>query len=160
SLVERREPMPWLSCRVRRADGAQVWVAFTGRPILSESREFLGYYGAGRDVSDRESTIELLRQSEERFRALTALATEWYWETDADLRIPHLHQPPEPQRRRQTLALGMSLRSLSEDPNYRFDRELIDSYLARRQPFRRLPYRIQRNGSATEYYESSAEPVY
>ena len=160
-LVERREPVPWLSCRIRRADGVQIWAAFTGRPILSESREFLGYYGAGRDVSDRESTIELLRQSEERFRALTALATEWYWETDAELRITHLHEPPGLQDRpkRSALALGMSLRAFSDDPSYRFDRDLIESHLARREPFRRLPYRVQRAGSQTEYYETSAEPI-
>jgi diguanylate cyclase (GGDEF)-like protein/PAS domain S-box-containing protein len=160
-LLEKREPLPWLTCRAGRADGSLVWLALTGRPIFGENREFLGYYGAGRDVSDRESSIELLRQSEERFRALTALATEWYWETDADLRVTQLHGPPELEARQQELLLGHSLDSIGDDPQYHIDRTLVDGYLERRQGFRRLPYRIdRRDGTGSAYYESSAEAMF
>jgi len=160
-LAARRESIPWLTCRVRRADGATVWLAFTGRPIFGENQEFVGYYGAGRDVSDRESSIELLRQSEERFRALTALATEWYWETDAQMRIMQLHGPPELEKSRQEIMLGRSLRSFSDDPDYRIDGNLVDGYLQRREAFRRLPYRFQRkNWTSPAYFESSAEPMF
>jgi diguanylate cyclase (GGDEF)-like protein/PAS domain S-box-containing protein len=158
-LMARREPMPWLTCRVRRADGSPVWLAFTGRPIFGENREFLGYYGAGRDVSERESTIARLRQSEERFRALTALATEWYWETDRELRINQLHGPPQLQASRQRALLGRSLQSFAEDPDYRIDRDLVEGHLQRREAFRRLPYRIVRPGRAPVYFEASAEPM-
>jgi diguanylate cyclase (GGDEF)-like protein/PAS domain S-box-containing protein len=159
--VAHREPLPWLTFRAQRADGSQMWLAFTGRPIFAESREFLGYYGAGRDVTDRESTMELLRQSEERFRALTALATEWYWETDVDLRIVQLHGPPELEARRQELIIGKSLHSFGEDPQYRIDRDRIEGHLQRREAFRRLPYRVLRaDHGGPAYYESSAEPMF
>ena len=161
ALVAKREPVPWLNCRVKRADGVQIWLAYTGRPIFDTNRTFLGYYGAGRDVSDRESTIELLRQSEERFRALTKLATEWYWETDAQLRITQLHGPPELEAGRQAVLLGKTLESFGDDAEYTIDREAVESYLVRRAPFRRLPYRIQRDGwQGPAYYESSAEPMF
>jgi diguanylate cyclase (GGDEF)-like protein/PAS domain S-box-containing protein len=158
--LEKREPLPWLTCSARRGDGTQIWFALTGRPVFGENREFLGYFGAGRDVSDRESTIQLLRKSEERFRALTALATEWYWETDANLRVIQLHGPPELEGRRQEIFLGKSLHSIGDNPDYRIDRSMVEGYLQRREAFRRLPYRIDRNGGGSAYYESSAEPMF
>jgi diguanylate cyclase (GGDEF)-like protein/PAS domain S-box-containing protein len=161
ALFEKREPLPWLTFCARRADGMQVWLALTGRPMFDANQEFLGYFGAARDVSDREASVELLRQSEARFRALTALATEWYWETDADLRLTQLHGPPELEMRRQQVFLGRSLLAIGDDPNYRIDREVVGDHLRRREAFHRLPYRVQRNGGAPPvYYESSAEPMF
>ena len=161
ALFEKREPLPWLTFCVRRADGTQVWLALTGRPMFDANQEFLGYFGAARDVSDREASVELLRQSEARFRALTALATEWYWETDADLRLTQLHGPPELEVQRQQVFLGRSLLAIGDDPNYRIDREVVGDHLRRREAFRRLPYRVQRsNGASPVYYETSAEPMF
>ena len=37
-----------------------------------------------------------VRESEERFRALTSMASDWYWETDAEMRFT----PPRRARRR------------------------------------------------------------
>ncbi len=39
------------------------------------------------DISARVQAEEALRASEQRFRALTALSSDWYWETDASHRI-------------------------------------------------------------------------
>src|SRR5262249_8754344 len=139
ALFEKREPLPWLTFCARRADGTQVWLALTGRPMFDANQEVLGYFGAARDVSDRGASVELLRQSEARFRALTALATEWYWETDADLRLTQLHGPPELEVQRQQVFLGRSLLAIGDDPNYRIDREFVGDHLRRREAFRRLP---------------------
>src|SRR3970282_2183304 len=35
----------------------------------------------------RKNTEQVLRESEARFRSLTALSTDWYWETDAEHRF-------------------------------------------------------------------------
>ncbi len=88
--IERREPIPWFTYKTRRGDGATMWVAVTGKPIFDEHGQFQGYYGAGRDVTEREQTLAALRESEERFRALTMLVTEWYWETDSEHRVTRL----------------------------------------------------------------------
>jgi diguanylate cyclase (GGDEF)-like protein/PAS domain S-box-containing protein len=39
------------------------------------------------DVTDYLSTLEALRQSEERWRSLTQLSSDWYWEQDAQFRF-------------------------------------------------------------------------
>ena len=95
--VAQRRPFPWFTYRARRGDNTPMWIAVTGKPIFDEKGEFQGYYGAGRDVTEREDMLTALRRSEERFRALTMLATEWYWETDADLRVTSVRGEPARQ---------------------------------------------------------------
>ena len=85
--VAKREPFPWFTYKTRNGDGRTLWIAVTGKPIFDEKGTFQGYYGAGRDVTEREETLVALRRSEERFRALTELSSDWYWEMDEDLRF-------------------------------------------------------------------------
>ncbi len=87
-------PLPWFTYKARRGDGTPMWIAVTGKPIFDEKGEFQGYYGAGRDVTEHEEHRPALRRSEERFRALTMLATEWYWETDTELRVTSVRGDP------------------------------------------------------------------
>jgi diguanylate cyclase (GGDEF)-like protein/PAS domain S-box-containing protein len=159
--VARREPLPWLTCRAQRADGQPVWFAVTGRPIVHEDGSFTGYYGAGRDVTDRESMIARLQAGEERFRALTELATEWYWETDGALRVTLLHGPRELEGPMRAALLGLEIDKLGSDGHVQIDRDAVRAHIERREAFRRLPFRI--TGAAqggVAYFETSAEPMF
>ncbi len=88
--IARREPFHGSPTRRSAATARRCGSAVTGKPIFDEQGQFRGYYGAGRDVTEREQTLAALRESEERFRALTMLVTEWYWETDAEHRVTRL----------------------------------------------------------------------
>ncbi|BEU98389.1 EAL domain-containing protein [Acidovorax sp. DW039] len=46
------------------------------------------------DVTDYLGTLEALRQSEARWRSLTDLSSDWYWEQDAQLRFVRLNGRP------------------------------------------------------------------
>ncbi len=59
----------------------------SGEPMFDERGKFAGYQGVSRDVTTQMRAERSLRQSETRFRALTALSSDWYWEQDADLRF-------------------------------------------------------------------------
>ena len=161
ACVEACRPFPWFHYRTLRGDGTPLWVAVTGRPLTDETGEFIGYYGAGRDVTDRESTIAALRQSEGRFRALTMLATDWYWETDADLRINVVKGPEQQLQALQPLLIGQTLAMLAEHSNYEADWPAIKAMFEQRQSFRRVQFRVrQTDRGLSGYFEVSAEPVF
>lgn len=73
--------------RVRAADGAWRWFHLTARVITSGAngvdRVMVGTY---RDRSVHKEVESRMRQSEERFRRLAALSSDWYWEQDAEFR--------------------------------------------------------------------------
>lgn len=163
ACVESRRPFSWFRFRALRGDGTALWVAVTGRPVVDDKGTFMGYYGVGRDVTDRESTFAALRQSEGRFRALTLLATDWFWETDADLRITLVRAPEQ-----NAVAAGMedrfvgkTLAMLGAHPQFEVDWAPLQALLETRQSFRRVPYRIKGDQSGRpRYFEVSAEPVF
>jgi diguanylate cyclase (GGDEF)-like protein/PAS domain S-box-containing protein len=154
-----RQPFPWFRYRALNEAGKPIWVAVTGKPLFDGDGVFQGYFGAGRDVTERESTIAALRLSEERLRALTALATEWYWETDADLRFTVVKGPTADARVLEGDLRGKSLAFLGTHQRVHVDWSTLRGLLERREGFRRLPFRMLEKSGAVSYFETSAEPV-
>jgi diguanylate cyclase (GGDEF)-like protein/PAS domain S-box-containing protein len=157
--IAKREPFPWFTYRARRGDGLPMWVAVTGKPIFDERGQFQGYYGAGRDVTEREDMVVALRRSEERFRALTMLATEWYWETDTDLRVTSVRGEPARQERVAEWTLNRRFWEFEHiDPTFAVDWSVLRDRLARRESFRDVKLKL-RNGDDVAYYELAGQPV-
>ena len=74
--------------RVRAYDGSWRWVRCRGRVV---DRDVHGrarrLAGINEDITPRKLAEERLRNSENRFRSLLALSTDWYWEQDEQLRF-------------------------------------------------------------------------
>jgi PAS domain S-box-containing protein len=70
SAFDRREPYQ-TTYRLRRFDGAWRWIEEAGAPYFGPDGAFLGYIGAGADVTEREVAWEALQESEVRFRAFS-----------------------------------------------------------------------------------------
>ena len=137
-----------------------MWIAVTGKPIFDEKGDFQGYYGAGRDVTEREDMLIALRRSEERFRALTMLATEWYWETDTDLRVTSVRGEPARQERVAEWTLNRRFWEFEHiDPAFAVDWPVLRDKLARRESFRNIKLKL-RNGEDVAYYELAGQPVF
>ena len=71
--------------RHRRKDGSLIHVETYASDILFEGRP--GRLVLAIDVTEQRRAARELRRSEARFRALTELSADWYWEQDADLRF-------------------------------------------------------------------------
>ena len=101
-VAENEEPSDWsehkatlaarkpfrnfiLGRRVRT--GELRYSSNSGEPRFDKNGVFRGYHGVSRDVTEEKRAEEALRQSEARFRALTELSSDWYWEQDEAFRF-------------------------------------------------------------------------
>jgi diguanylate cyclase (GGDEF)-like protein/PAS domain S-box-containing protein len=71
---------------IRAADG--VARTLFGKAIVKkEMSGQLFAYGSVTDITGHKASQSSLRESEERFRALTELSSDWYWEQDENFRF-------------------------------------------------------------------------
>jgi diguanylate cyclase (GGDEF)-like protein/PAS domain S-box-containing protein len=76
-----------LEFRVVRPDGSLKQVEATAHASRSDSGKVVALTGTVQDISERRRTEEALRESEMRFRSLTEMSSDFYWESDAEHRL-------------------------------------------------------------------------
>jgi PAS domain S-box-containing protein len=95
--LETGEPYE-IEYRLRRHDGVYRWHLGAALPLRDSAGRILRWFGTCTDIDDRKSAAQALeravvertralRESEERFRMLTELSSDWYWEQDENLRF-------------------------------------------------------------------------
>lgn len=70
--------------RLVQANGAHRWVIAEGRPTLAPDGTPLRFPGISLDITDRKNAEAALRDSEERFRAITNSIDQMIWSTTPD----------------------------------------------------------------------------
>jgi diguanylate cyclase (GGDEF)-like protein/PAS domain S-box-containing protein len=90
--LERRETFRDLQLRGRNDSGETIIISVSGKPVFDARGRFAGYRGVGRNITARKRTKRSLREIAERFRSLTELSSDWYWEMDAELRFTYVSE--------------------------------------------------------------------
>jgi diguanylate cyclase (GGDEF)-like protein/PAS domain S-box-containing protein len=154
TLAQRQ---PFQNLLIHNPDNGN-YALVTGEPLFDEQGAFSGYHGVGRDVTEEKRMERELRDSETRFRALTALSSDWYWEQDADLLFTSmLGANEEAQPNNLKNVLGKSRFDLpyvwqSEAAGAEHERTL-----AERRPFRDL---LLHNPENNRFALTSGEPIF
>ena len=120
--------------RYRCKDGSELPVEALPRAVRADGREVV--VTVARDIRERVAIEDVLRESEARFRSLTRLSADWYWEQDEQLRFTLISGATEEQRaRRAETFVGKTRWELPADnitpEGWARHREV----LARREPF-------------------------
>ena len=146
--------------RIVRPDGAIRRVRCVGTRATTGGivPEFVG---TGMDVTEQERAEEELRASEARFRSLTELSSDWYWEQDENLRFTYLsNQALDLTGYSGESSLGktrweiVNMTPLSCSwPEHR-------AVLAMRRPFRDLECRRVGPDGTTRYLSISGAPIF
>ncbi|HET9025710.1 MAG TPA: EAL domain-containing protein [Burkholderiaceae bacterium] len=109
----------------------------------------------------RQATLLALQRSEERFRALTELSSDWYWEMDAQLRYTLL-------KRGARDTLNLSDQDVLGRQPWDLDGELVQpsswdevrATLRSHRPFRDVMIRRRMSDGAVRYHLTSGDPVF
>jgi len=73
--------------RYLRKDGTPVWFSLSVSGNRSPDGAYLHEISIMEDISTRKLTERALKESEARFRSLTELSSDWYWEANAEYRF-------------------------------------------------------------------------
>jgi len=119
-----------------------------------------GFFYLAIDITDRKRVEQALAESEGRFRGLTRLSSDWYWEQDADYRFTYVSEGL-----REHFGLDPA-RLLGERWHEEADVHLVEGnwdhfrqQLESRQPFRDLLLQHEAPDGRKRYARVSGEPV-
>ncbi|MBV8032091.1 MAG: PAS domain S-box protein [Betaproteobacteria bacterium] len=73
--------------RYLKRDGSIVWVDLAIALVRGDDGRPLHEIAIFDDITDTKNAETALRDSEERFRSLTQLSSDWYWEQDEEFRL-------------------------------------------------------------------------
>ncbi|WP_207388034.1 sensor domain-containing protein [Hylemonella gracilis] len=145
--------------RIIGEDGWERWML--GHAINRMEGDHLVAYGSMSDITDRKLAEQRLQDSEARFRSLTDLSSDWYWETDEQLRFIHFvgYQQNKIQRSEAEI-LGktrweIGALNMSEE-DWAAHRQVLEA----RQPFRDLEL-LRMGAHRQQYWVSiSGAPIF
>jgi diguanylate cyclase (GGDEF)-like protein/PAS domain S-box-containing protein len=146
--------------RYLRKDGSIVWAAVS--VALERDRSGKPQYEITvyDDISARKAAEDALRDSEGRFRSLTDLSSDWFWESDADYRFTRLEgrnvAGGDEALRQRLMGNERWNTGLEVEGGWEAHRALLDA----RKPFvDTLMWRTMAGGSV-RYVSVSGEPVF
>lgn len=159
ALLEAHRPFRDFMLKRIGNDGTVHYVSVSGEPIFDNAGAFQGYRGVAKDVTQSVEAVVALRESEERFRNLTALSSDWYWEQDAEFRFTKVGvDPSSAVYGSAETALGKARWELPITPlncTWEAHRETLQSH----RTFREFEYSYPGADGKPRYVSASGYPI-
>ncbi len=147
--------------QLRRKDGSKIDVTLDVSAVKDEQGRVLQSRSVWRDITDRKQAREALRQSQQRFKDFAEIASDWYWETDTELRFTYLSDHIIPATGlRPDAYLGRSRAELS---GLQVDQRKWRSHLGdleARRPIRNFTYAQRVADGRVLHFRISGKPRY
>ena len=156
AFIADHSEMAGMNSAYRCKDGSSIPFESTRRLLSSEDGHII--VAISRDIRKRLETENALRESEERFRSLTQLSSDFFWETDAQHRLLHVQGTGAEGASRPGMGAG---NAPWEVPSVKPDAVGWAAHRARfeaRKPFRNFEYALLGTDGRPRYYSVSGEP--
>lgn len=144
---------------IRHLNGHITEVLYNATVYRNADGSVGGVFAAARDITERTRTEQALRESEQRFKDYSGASSDWFWETDEELRFSYFSEKAQevlgvgPEhllgRKREELASSDDL----DDGKWK---EHL-SNLAQHKPFRNFEYHV-RNDFGGRWFSISGVP--
>ncbi len=139
--------------RMRAADGRYVWAHTHGRALRNDAGRAVRLIGSIADVTELHAALD-------RFRDLTRLASDWFWEQDANYRFTAISESAGARtsvspgeaigKTRWELATGCDPEKMAAH------RALVEAH----QSFREFEYCVVSDKGETWWYSVNGKPVF
>jgi len=147
--------------RYLRKDGSAVWITFSMVVEHDEHGHPTYEIAIFDDITERKQAEEAVRESEERFRSLTQLSSDWYWEQDENFGLTFMS-------RRMGEKTGLDAAAFIG--RKRWDQPALNltdadwaahkAQLSRHEPFRDFEMERPNPAGGTRWISVSGEPVF
>ena len=154
---------PWHGeIRNKKKDGGYYWVKATIVPFLNSQGKPFQYVAIRTDITERKEIEQQYKTSEERYRQLAAVSSDWVWEMDKNLKFSHMSEGfkrvfgfgPE-------FVIGKSREQLlSESDLSKPHWQQHLSALKERRTFRDFQYQLATPDGREAYIQISGAPVF
>lgn len=149
-----------IKVRVRRANGELRWVEFNADAVDPKRLE-KGVVWTGQDLSSRMHSEATLHASEERYRRLITLTSDWYWEWDANLRFTHLSGPGLAHAGLSPAIYGHALAALSQIGGVSTEGwAALQRQIEKREPFRDFIWQLKQEQDSPRWFSMSGNPTF
>ncbi len=147
-----------LEKRYLRKDGRPVWVHLTITVLRDAAGRPLHDISIVQDISARKEAEAQVLRSEQRFRNLVELSSDWYWELDAELRFRDFGGRHEGDKFKQMLLgkLAWEVPGAESDIGWAEYRARLE----RREPFRDFEYGYSDRRGRRRFISVSGEPLH
>jgi len=146
--------------RGRRKDGSTFWVSLNMQPVLDAAGAVVGTEGFNRDITDRISAEEALRDSETKFRTIADFTYDWEMWTAPDGAVIYI-SPSCERVTGYTAAEFLSDPALLDRIVHPEDSALVSGHLGQHGDRGPCPvnFRIVRKDGEVRWLEHVCEPV-
>ncbi len=144
--------------RYLRKDGTPVWVQLTISVQRNLQGEPLHDIAIIQNISARKQAEAALQRSEQRFRSLVELSSDWVWELDVDLRLAGFGGRPLSERQKRLLSGRRPWEIAGVDQSAAWAE--LRGRLQRHEPFRDFEYGLDDGNGGRLFISASGEPQF